>query len=1011
MMTCMAFSQDLFAQIVTGTIVDKQNDPLPGVNVVIKGSTAGVVTNVSGRYSINVPDKEAVLVFSSVGYATQEVMVGDRTNIEVSLSESAQEIEEVVVTALGIKRDKKALGYAMQEIKTDNLLDTKTESVANMLQGKVAGVQISQSATGVNGSTRIIMRGTNSLTGSNQPLWVVDGIPVRDDSSQDFGQWGGSDAAGTASEINPDDIAGISVLKGPNAAALYGSRAQNGVILVTTKSAQQNQPVKVTYNGNYSWTEMYGGYDFQQKYGQGGGGIYDVTSKTSWGPEMTGQMIPNWRNHFYQKEAPEYAMTAQNDRIEAFFHTGFNSSNSIAIEGGGKNLATRFSFTDARNQGITPNNSMKRQYFDLNTNYKYGKLTVTLKAAYSTQTVLNPIILGEYGMMQMFTRMPANIRTEDLLDNLTVEDIPMNWSGASNEYMNPYNYITPKRDNNQKRNRLMGNITVNYQFTDWLGITGRIGEDYIQNNNFSYGLKATNGTNPTYSRSMNTVKETNSDIMLNINKNFGKISVLSNIGAALMNLQNDGMSGGSGNLTLYGLNRLQNGSTVTASDSKSEKEIHSVLGNLQLGYNNYLFLDFTARNDWSSALPSQNRSYFYPSVSLSGIISDMFTLPDLITFLKLRGSWAQVGNDTNPYRTLSSYSLGTVNGNIRIANISTTKAFDDIKPERTTSIELGFDFRMFQNRLGIDFTWYKSSTIDQILSLAIPQSSGYSRKYINAGEMQSSGLEIMLATTPVQTTDWHWDLNLNYGMNRSKCISLYEGIPRHSLGTMRIGEVVVENGGKYGDIRSRVFTRDDNGRIFVDDNGLPIKSAEYETIGNISPNWTGSISNRLQYKNFVLNALIDIRSGGDILSVTDALATGDGTSQRTLEGREGGMVVDGIVQSTGQVNTKSVTAEQYWLMVGGPESGVGETFLYSGSYVKLREISLGYQLPSQWLQSIRFIKNARIAVAGRDLFYFKKKTPGTDPEGASTRSDWAQGFELNALPSTRNIGFNISLTF
>ena len=1003
-----ATSETMQGVTITGTVTDVQGETIPGVNVVVKGISLGTISDLNGKYSINVPNQNAVLVFSFVGYATQEVTVGLQTVVDVTMAEDTRQIEEVVITALGIKREKKALGYAMQEIRTDDFVEIKSESVANMLQGKVAGVQISQSATGIGGSTRIIMRGMNSLTGRNQPLWVVDGIPIRDDASgASFNDWGGSDAAGAASEINPDDIATISVLKGPNAAALYGSRAQNGVIIVTTKTARQDQPLAVTYNGNFSWSKMYGGYDFQWDYGQGNQGVFNIDSKDSWGPKMTGQMIENWRKKFYGRNVPDYAMIAQKDRINDFFRTGFNTSNSIAIEGGGKYLASRFSFTDSRDQGITTNNNLKRQYFDLNNNFKYGNLTVDAKATYIRQTMENPVALGEYGMMQMFTKMPANIRTEDLLDYMSIDNIPMNWSGPSNEYVNPYNYTSNLRESNQQRERLIGVVSLNYKFTSWLEITGRTGLDRIQNNNYSYGLKGSNGTNPTYYRSFGNICEKNSDVMLNFKKTLDKFAFLANVGGAIMNITTEGLDANSGPLILYGFNRLSNGSNINASNFQNKKEIHSVLGNAQIAYNNYLYLDFTARNDWSSTLPANNRSYFYPSVSLSGILSDMFSMPEQISFLKVRGSWAQVGNDTDPYKLSPSYAMYKLNGGITWADAGLTKTFDDLKPEKTTSVEVGVDFRMFNNRLGLDFTYYNSNTVNQILPLDIPQSSGYTKKFINAGKIKSSGIELMLNTTPITNNLWRWDLNFNWGRNRSECVELYEGISKYVLGTLRIGEIVVMEGERYGDIRSKSFIRNENGRIVVDANGLPLKSDEFETIGNISPDWTGSIANRLQYKNFVLNALIDMRYGGKILSVTDALSTSVGTSKRTLDGRDG-IVVDGVT-STGQNNTQSITAEQYWQSVGGPY-GVGETFLYSGTYVKMREISLGYNLPKQLVQKTNFIKNAKISLVGRDLFYFKKNTPGTDPEGASIRADWAQGFEMNALPSTRTFGFNLSLT-
>jgi TonB-linked SusC/RagA family outer membrane protein len=810
---------------ISGTVTDEEGVPMPGVNVVIKGTTRGSITDSDGKYNISVPDAGAVLVFSFTGYASREFTVADQSVINVTLNEDSLLVQEVVVTALGLKREKKALGYAMQEVKTEGLLETKTESVANMLQGKVAGVQINKSSSGVGGSTRIIMRGLNSLTGNNQPMWVVDGIPIRDDApNASFDNWSGSDAAGAASEINPDDIESISVLKGPNAAALYGSRAQNGVIVITTKGARQEQPVSVTYNGNFNWDKMYGGYDFQWEYGQGNQGAFSMDSKESWGPKMTGQMIENWRKKYYNEDAADYAMNAQKNRIKDFFRTGFNTSNSVAVEGGGKDLASRLSFTDSRNQGITPGNDLRRQYFDVNTNLKYENLTVNAKATYSRQTQENPIAMGEYGLMQMFTKMPPNIRTEDLLNNMTFDEVPMNWSGPSNEYSNPYNYVSNIRESIQKRDRLFGVISLNYKFTDWLGISARTGMDRITNNNYSHGTKGTNGTNPTYYKSYQTITETNSDIMLNFNKTFGRFSVLANAGSSLMNLRTDGLSANSGQVVLYGFYRLANGSLVSAGDYTSEKEIQSVLGNAQFAYNNYLYLDITARNDWSSTLPKENRSYFYPSVSLSGIISDMISMPEQITFLKLRASWAQVGNDTDPYRLSPAYSMNKLNGNINWVDIGLTKVADDLKPEQTSSMEFGFDFRMFHNRIGLDFTYYNSNTVNQILSLSIPQSSGYTSKFINAGKMKSSGLEIMLNTTPVETKSFRWDLNFNWGTNKSECIELYTGIQRHVLGSLRIGEVVVMEGGRYGDIRSKVFLRDNNGRILIDDNGLPLKS-------------------------------------------------------------------------------------------------------------------------------------------------------------------------------------------
>ena len=1000
----------VMAQInVSGIVVSEAGESLPGVNIIEEGTTNGVITDFDGKFQLAVNSKDAVLQFSFIGFESLEVPVSGKTKFEIVLKENLKELDEVVVTALGMKREKKTLGYSMQEVNTEDFSEVRSENIANMLQGKVAGVYISQSSSGTGGSTRVVMRGLNSLSGNNQPLWVVDGVPVDNSYTGSFNQWGGSDVATAASEINPDDIESISVLKGPNAAALYGSRAQNGAVVITTKKAKQGEAVQVQYNGNYNWTNLNEGYDFQWLYGQGNAGKFDLSSKDGWGPLMTGQTIENWRDSFYNREVGGYPMVAQDQRTNDFFRSGMNASNSLSIQGGGESLAARFAFTDSQIDGVTPDNSIDRKYFDLSTNFKYGRLKVETKGTYTRQETKNRVALGEYGLMQMFTKMPANIRLEDLQDNMTVDDIPMNWTGPSNEYLNPYNLITNKKSSVTKRDRFTGVVNAAFELTDWLTIAGKTGMDYWQDHGSYYGLKSVSGTNPSRSVSEARLREVNSDIMLRINKRFSDFSLSSNLGGAIMNRKYNSLGGSSGTLVIYGFNNLSNGSSQTATEYETEKEIQSVFGNVQLGYKDYLFLDVTGRNDWSSTLPADNRSYFYPSVSLSGIVSEVVEMSEDIDFLKLRASWAQVGNDTDPYRLSQVYGFSKINGNLIYAALPNTQPFYNLKPEETTSWEGGLDFRMFKNRVGLDFTYYNSNTTNQILTLATPQSTGYTSKFINAGKISSKGLEVMLNLVPVQTKDWEWELNLNWGTNTTECIELSDDVKTHVLGSMRIGQVVVKEGEKFGDIMSRAFDRDANGNILVDDNGLPISSADYVKVGNMLPDWTGAVTSKLSYKDLTLNILVDIRSGGDILSVTDALATQAGTSARTVEGREK-MVVDGVVASTGQPNKKEITAEKYWSYVGGPY-GVGEAYMYDATYAKVREVSLGYNIPKSMLTKVSFLKAAKVSLVGRDLFYLVRHTPGTNPEGASNQQDWSQAFELNSLPSSYNIGFNVNLTF
>jgi TonB-linked SusC/RagA family outer membrane protein len=1012
----MCLSGAYAQRVVTGKVTGDKGETLSGVFILIKGTNGGTSTDIDGQYSLNVSAQD-VLVFSYLGYQKQEILVNNQNKIDVILLEDVKGLNEVVVTALGIRREKKALGYAMQEVKGDGLADNRSPSLSNMLQGKVAGVQINQSASGVGGSTRVILRGMNSLTGNNSPLWVIDGIPIDDSDRSDFSQWGGSDQAGAASDINPDDIESISVLKGPNAAALYGSRAANGVIVINTKKAKQKQPVSVKYNGNYSLDKAYDGYNYQWKYGQGNNGNFDIGSLQSWGPVMTGQLIPNWKNYYYGGygyNLPDYPMEAQQNRLQDFFRTGFNAATNVAIEGGGENIAGRFSFTDSRNQGILNYNNMVRDYFDANINFQYEKLNVNFKGTYTKQMTSNRVGLGQYGVMQMFVSMPPNIRLSDLRDCFAVDDVPMNWTGPSNEYQNPYIYATPRRKGDDGKDRLTGIITVNYKFTDWLGATAKLGRDYSLIHSYSYGTKSVSGVNTTVWITEFRIDETNMDYMLNFDKRFNKFSILANAGAAFMKRSSFELNANSGTLTIENLYTLAGGSNPTASNEFKEKAINSLLGNVQFGYNSMFYLDVTARNDWSSTLNPKNWSYFYPSFNLSGIISEIFSLPKAIQFLKIRGSYAEVGKDTDPYQLYPNiWTGGFVNGDIKYADLGSTRPFYDLKPERTKSWEFGLEGKFVENRLGFDFTYYKTKTNNQIIPLSISPVSGYTGKFINAGEIGSRGIELSINTTPIQLKHFQWDLNLNWGTNTTECIRLDASTKRKTLGTFNLGSIVVDEGGKYGDIIGYGFLRDDNGNVLVNDNGLPLKTNAPITLGNIQPDWTGSIFNMFRYKDFSLQALIDIKKGGKILSVTDAIATKAGTSLRSIDYRDGGMIVDGIVQSTGQKNTKEINAETYWNSVGSNNAtgGFAEPFIYDATYVMLRELSIGYNIPQSIVKKIKVIKNAKFSLVGRDLFYLHKNTPGSTPESASTRADWAQGFDLNSLPPTRNIGINIGLTF
>lgn len=986
---------------ITGVVKYTNGETVIGANVTIEGTTIGTITDINGNFTLNAPS-DGQLVVSYIGFQTQKISINKQHTFNITLKEDAEMLSEVVVTALGIKREKKALGYAMQEIKTESFSENRSTSVSNLLQGKIAGVQISQSGSGVGGSTRVILRGLNSLSGNNAPLWVVDGLPIIDKNSGDY--------ASGAADINPDDIESISVLKGANAAALYGSRAQSGAIIVTTKKGKEGK-LQIEYNGYVSMSKAYDSYEFQNIYGQGSNGEFNINATGSWGPKMEGQIIPNWRKEFYGDEAyQEYAMLPQTNQIDEFFRTALNYVNTVSASGGTDKLSARFSFTDSRNEGLMPNESLNKQNYNLNVEMKGKYINLGVKATYMRQENSNRPRWND-GAWAHIVQMPRSIHMQDLKNPIGKDGYVVNWSGDSNVKFNPYQWVLDGNGNELNRDRFSGIVTLTGKITDYLKLTGRIGLDRINDHVERYNAYHNIGQTPNYLITIanTTNEELNADLMLNFDKRFKDFTVTANLGVATNYYKMHSLAGDSGVAIIPGFIAMSNGKTKLATQDFSSKRVNSVLGNATVGYKGYAYLDVTARNDWSSTLPSTNWSYFYPSVSLSGILSEIFKLPSDY-YLKVRGSWAQVGNDTNAYALYNVYELGAL-GNYTVANAPSTYPLADLKPEKTSSWEVGFDYRMFGNRLGIDFTYYQSETTNQILSITIPGSSGYSSKKINSGKMRSKGIELMISGTPFQNKDWRWDVNLNWGKNATENISLNDKIKRYEFeqaANIRIGQVVVNEGGKFGDIVSTAYLRNEDGRILVSDDGLPLIDTKSEkVIGNMLPDWTGSFGTTLSYKNLTLTALVDIRYGGEFLSLTDAFACGSGNSARTLKGRDS-MVVDGIVKSTGTENSKKITAEQYYATIAGSYP-VGEEFLHDATYVKLREISLGYTLPKQWLKHTP-ISNVKVSIVGRDLFNIYKAAP-VNAEFAQNSQDVYQAYELAALPSSRTIGFSLNVKF
>ncbi len=1007
-----------FAQkTVTGTVTDaSDNLPLPGVNIIVKGTTNGITSDIDGKYSITVKDEATVLVYSFIGYTDKEVAVANRAIINVALESSATGLDEVVVTALGIKKEKKSLGYSMQELKSDKLNSTMNSTVSGALQGKVAGVQISSSGSGVGGASKITIRGNSSMTGNNEPLWVVDGIPLDDSQtgSSSVSEFGtsenrGVDRSGGASDINPDDIASISVLKGPNAAALYGSRAANGVIIVTTKKGT-SKGVGVRYNGSLTLDFIADQFEYQNTYGQGDGGVFSTTSINSWGPKMSGQLINNW-----VEGGEQYKMEAQEDRLTDFYRDyGVSQNHNISIDKATKDYSVVFSLGRAVNKGIYPGSQIEKNSYNIRANAKItDKLTIDSKLNYIHTEGENRPTQGLYGAMAQFLQMPRNIRTTDLDPGYNSMKQHINWVGPNATARNPY--FQKYRDGNRDvRDRLIGFVSASYAFTDNLRFTLRHGMDYHRTKvelMIKDGYRGIDDSELGYWLSETNFREENTDFLLAFSDKFGDFSISANAGGNIMKKSTDALNGRSGKLAIDGAFFLSNGTVPVISNSLSEQEVQSFYAFGQIGYKDYLYLDITGRNDWSSTLSKDNHSFFYPSVSLSVVATDAMKtygmdVPNWLTFAKLRSSYAFVGNSANPYQLVETM---TVTQGINGANIvvpGTEKALADLKPEQTKSLEFGLDLKMLDNRFGFDFTYYNATTVNQIMGVPVPPSSGYIRKTINAGEIENKGFEFMIYTVPFKTEDFTWSLDFNFSKNETFVNELDVITKEQVLGTsVQMVNMKAVEGEKFGEIYGRMYRRDDNGNIIVGADGVPLYDDD-KRVGNVQADWTGSLSSTIDYKGFSLGLVFDIKQGGDIVSVTESIAAAVGNAKITEDRKD--FVFAGVTE-TGAANTKSITTEQFYSAVGG-RYGVAEEFVYDASYVKLRELSLGYNIPKSFLTKSG-ITSAKLSIVGRNLFYLQNNLPGTTPEGGNDRSLSSKAYDLASQPLTRTVGFNLSIKF
>jgi TonB-linked SusC/RagA family outer membrane protein len=991
--------------IITGKVTDINGDALPGVNVYEKENPQnGVITGVDGTFSIEVDSGDDAILFSFIGFEDQEIIAGTSREVNVVLMEEATGLDEVVVTALGIKREKKALGYAVQEVGADELNTTQDPSVANALQGKVAGVVISKGAGGAGSSSKITIRGNSSLAGNNNPLWIVDGIPLQDNQPGKGSEWGGIDIASTVDDINPDNIESITVLKGANAAALYGSRAGNGVIVVTTKKGIAREGIGVSYNGSVVVDKIKDLNDYQTTYSQGTGGEFSPYAQGSWGEKITGQTVDNWREGY-----DSYQLKANTDHLDDFFRTGVTQTHNVALYGGNEKMTARVNFGYNKTDGVYEKLKLEKYDFTASINGKLNDIfSIDFKANFINYFGENRPENGVMGPTSHFAIMPLTIRTEDIIDPIDAEGNHVNYLGPTDNLRNPY-FMQYQRNNNDERTRFLGNIGVTAKLTNKLSARLMHGLDF-----YTYTweqrrlLDSASADKGGYKNNKNIVSEQNTEFTLRYNNRFNDFDLNVTVGANRMAKFTERNKNSSGQLIIPGSYFYDNGTNLTASVGYSEKEIQSVFGLASIGYKNAVYLDVTARNDWSSTLPEENRSYFYPSINTSLLLHEIFDFPKSITFAKIRGGWSQVGKDTDPYELANNYKIGRRYENTAYARVPSTLALYDLKPEIVTSTEVGLDLKMFQNRFGLDFTYYDSESKNQILEVPTPQSSGYSAERINAGSITNEGYEIMLYGVPVKTRDFNWDITLNLAHNKSMVNELHDIVKTTDFGGMGIANVWAIEGEEYGQIvASKTWQRDDEGNILVSEDGQPLTlSNESKVIGNINPDLTGSIRNSFKYKKLDFSALINFQFGGDIISSYEAILSQNGNSKRT-EKRDN-FIVDGVHED-GSKNSTPISAESYYSNYGGMY-GVAEDYLYDASYIKLQEVSVGYTFSESLFAKVNWIHKIRLSAVGRNLAYLQRDTPNA-PDMHYTSDVAAQAFDYAGIPFTRSYGFNLSVEF
>ncbi len=1039
---------------ISGTVKDSKGVPLPGVSVVVKGTTTGIVTDADGKYRLILPADAKTLVFSFVGMKSQEINLGEQSVVNIVMTEMPVGVNEVVVTALGIVREKKALGYSVQEVSGSKLIEAKETNLIQSLAGRMAGVNITSNST-IGGSARIVIRGETSLDiNNNQALIVLDGIPISNGSSIA----NNADYGNSSGEINPDDVKSITILKGPSAAALYGSRAAAGVVLITTKSGKGTNDVGISINSSTTFETPLRLPEFQNKFGQGTNGLYQGSNfgyngiypndptggdryDESWGPRLDAGLMeaqfdsPTTNGYLggdvhlaNRGDIIPTPWISHPNNIRDFFKTGITESNSVAISKGNDQGNYRISYSNVDQKGSIPNTDLKRNTIALNLNYNLTKrISVEANMNYIRSDSKNRP-MGNYGaqnIMYDVLWLPRSINMKSLrrLWQPGLEGIQQfGWSYNNED--NPYitaNFMT----NGQAKDHVMGHAALNYQITNDLSLKVRSGMDLYNENLPSKRLANTKqSTYGSYWEYNNFYREINSDFLLSYNKQANDNWHFSaSFGGNRMTTDSRVNYIGAAQLQVPGVYNVGNvRGTVAASNAFYKKQINSLYGMGQVSYKEMIYMDVTARNDWSSTLPAANNSYFYPSVSVSGILSQIFVLPKVISFAKLRASYAEVGKDTGPYSLDPTYAYAQSWGTVAALSYPATLKNPDLKPEMVNNYEVGMDIRLFNNRLGLDVSLYQSNSMNQILPLQISPTTGFVSRMINAGEIRNQGIEIVLNATPIKmVSGFQWEIALNFASNKGKLISLIDGMTEYSQS--KPGEdafIKAVIGERMGNIYGQGFLRAPDGQVIIDKtNGQALKTPTYDLQGNYNPDWTAGINNTFSYKNFSISALIDTRQGGIFISrfLNKAMGTGSlietqalredqplGSEYQTIYVRAG---VNKNTDGTYSPNTTPQTIRNYYKMWYDHNT---EAQKQNASFTKLRELTIGYTFPKSLLRKTP-ISSAKFSLVGRNLFLWTENKHSDPETPTTTGGGLVPGFENMSLPSMRSYGFNVNVSF